>query len=87
MITEYALCALPDWHADWRHLAIRVRRRGPGDRWLLTHGAYYLTGDGDWSPAIEDAVEYGETDALRIAEQQTVLVEVNGLTAADLLNR
>ena len=87
MITEYAVCALPGWHSDWRHLVIRVQRRGAGNRWILNHGAFYLTGDGDWSAWIRDAADYEHADALRVAEQQSVLVEVIGLTAADLMNR
>lgn len=86
MITEHAVCALPDDHRDWRHLVLRVKRRGNTDRWVIAWGAYYWDGD-DWYPSVGNAVEYDETAALDVAEQLKVQVDVNGLTAADLLNR
>ncbi|GGN39152.1 hypothetical protein FHR83_006781 [Actinoplanes campanulatus] len=87
MVTEHAVCALPGDHRDWRHLVIRVQRRGATDRWLVTWGAYYLTADGDWYPSMSRAVEYDEDEALIAADMVSKTVDVNGLTAADLLNR
>ena len=87
MITEYAVCALPDTHRDWRYLVLRVKRRGNTDRWLIEHaGAYYWTGD-DWYPSMSGAREYDLQGALDLAEQLKIQVEVDGLTAADLIER
>lgn len=85
MITEHAICALPDNHRDWRHLALKVQRRGSTDRWVIEHCGYWWTGS-DWFPSITQAAEYDEAGALEHAERLKVQVEVNGLTAADLLN-
>lgn len=87
MITEHAVCALPADHPDWRHLVIRVQRRGSTDRWVLNHCGYYLTVFGRWEPSMADAMHLPEAAALDAAEGHALLVEVNGLTAADLLNR
>lgn len=87
MVTEHAVSALPEDHRDWRHFVIRVQRRGSSDRWVLQHSPFYLTPDGLWSPAISDAVELTEATALAQAAEWAPLVEVNGATAADLLNR
>ncbi len=86
MITEHAICALPDDHRDWRHLVLRVKRRGNTDRWLITWGPYCWNG-ADWHPSMADAAEYDEAGALHLAEQLKFQVDVNGLTAADLLER
>lgn len=86
MITEHAVCALPADHPDWRYLVLRIKRRGSTDRWLITWGAYYWDG-GDWHPSMGNAVEYDEERALHLAGQLTVQVDVNGLTAADLISR
>lgn len=87
MVTEHAICALPADHRDWRHLVIRVQRRGNTDEWVLNHGNYYLTPTGDWSPDRRAALTADEDHALTTAENWAPLVEVNGLTAADVLNR
>ena len=87
MITEHAICALPADHRDWRHLVIRVQRRGTDDSWVLNHGNYYLVADGEWSPSQSDALRFNETLALEVAEHWSERVEVNGLNAFDLLNR
>lgn len=87
MITEHAVCALPEDHRDWRHLVIRVQRRGSTDRWLASWGSYYLTAALDWYPSTSQAAEYDEAEALRVAETMAAFVDVNGLTAADLLAR
>lgn len=87
MVTEHAVCALPADHPDWRHLVIRVQRRGSSDHWLVTWGAYYLTKDAEWYPSMSEAAEFGEPEALHAAELMAPLVDVNGLRAADLLNR
>ena len=87
MITEHAVCALPAGHPDWRHLVIRVQRRGNTDRWLVVWGAYYLTVSSDWYPSASAAAEYGEDEALQVAETMSHVVDVNGLTAADLAGR
>lgn len=87
MITEHAICALPADHRDWRHLVIRVQRRGATDRWLVSWGAYYLTSALDWYPSMSGAAEYDEAEALRTAEVMSQHVDVSGLTAADLLAR
>lgn len=86
MITEYAVCALPDDHPEWRHLVLRVRRRGNTERWLIEHGGYYWAGF-DWYPSMSGAQEYSEERALALADQLTAQVDVNGLTAADFLAR
>ena len=87
MITEHAICALPADHRDWRHLVIRVQRRGSEDSWVLNHGNYYLVPDGEWSPDRSAALRFDEHLALEVAEHWAERVEVNGLTAFDLLNR
>lgn len=88
MITEHAICALPDDHPDWRHLVIRVQRRGSTDRWLVCWGgAYYLTTEFDWYPSMSQAAEFDEADAVEAAEVMSHRVDVSGLTAADLLDR
>jgi hypothetical protein len=86
VITEYAVCALPEDHRDWRHLVLRVKRRGNTDRWVIEHGAFYWTGD-DWYPSMGQAAEYDDAEALHLAEYLKAQVEMNGLTAADLLAR
>jgi hypothetical protein len=87
VITEYAVCALPDDHGDWRYLVLRVKRRGNTDRWLVTwRDSYWWTGD-DWYPSMSGAKEYDEHDGLDMADRLKGTVEVNGLTAADLLAR
>lgn len=86
MITEYAVCALPDDHRDWRYLVLRVKRRGNTDRWLVTWGAYFWDGN-DWYPSGSNAAEYDEHDALDMADRLKGTIDVNGLTAADLLER
>jgi hypothetical protein len=86
-VTEHAVCALPADHRDWRHLVIRVERIGATDRWRVVWGAYFLTADGGWYPSMSRAVEYDEYDALLAAEEMAKRVDVNGLTAADLINR
>lgn len=87
MITEHAVCALPADHRDWRHLVIRVQRLGATDRWVVRWGPYYLTAGLDWSANRPDAAEYDEAEALRRAEGMVLMVDVNGLTASDLLAR
>ncbi len=87
MITEHAVCALPSDHQEWRHLAIRVKRRGSTDEWVLVHGSYYLVANGEWSPSAADALRFDERLALEVAEHWKERVDVNGLTAADLLDR
>ncbi len=87
MITEHAICALPDDHRDWRHLVIRVQRIGTDDSWVLNHGGFYLVPNGEWSPNKPDALRFNEHMALEVAEHWAERVEVNGMTAADLLNR
>lgn len=84
-VTEHAICALPADHPDWRHLVIRVQRRGSTDHWRVTHGGFYLTDRGEWLPNVEDAMVLSEDSALDVAHAQAPLVDVNGLTAADLL--
>lgn len=87
MITEHAVCALPADHRDWRHLVIRVQRLGATDRWVVRWDPYYLTAGSDWSPSRSDAAEYDEAEALRRADGMVLMVNVNGLYAADLLAR
>jgi hypothetical protein len=87
VITEHAVCALPDDHRDWRHLVIKVQRRGTEDSWVLNHGNYHLVPDGEWSPNARYALRFDERLALEVAEHWAPRVEVNGRTAADLLAR
>jgi hypothetical protein len=87
IVTEHAVCALPADHRDWRHLVIRVQRRGSTEHWRVMHGSFYLTDCGEWSPNVEDAMVLSEESALDFAHAQAPLVDVNGLTAADLINR
>lgn len=87
MITEHAICALPDDHRDWHLLVIRVQRRASSNDWVLRWGGLYYAGDGDWLPSIGDAFVLDEKDALFLAGDLAPTLEVNGLTAADLLNR
>jgi hypothetical protein len=86
-VTEHAVCALPADHRDWRHLVIRVQRRGSTDEWLLNHGNFYLVPDGEWSPDRAAALRFNERLALEVAEHWAPLVEVNGLRAHELINR
>jgi len=88
MVTEHAVCALPDDHRDWRHLAIRVQQRSNSGRWVLNHSGFFLTPDGLWSPTIQDAIEFDEQGALAQAAEWAPLVTMpDGSIAADLLNR
>lgn len=87
MITEHAICALPADNPNWRHLAIRVQRRGATEHWRVMHGGFYLTDYGQWSPNVEDAIVLSEESALDAAHAHATRVDVNGLTAADLINR
>lgn len=86
-VTEHAVCALPADHPNWRHLVIRVQRRGSTDHWRVVHASCYLTDRGDWSPNVEDAAIFSEESALDAAHAQAPHVEVSGLTAAALLSR
>ncbi|GAA0494228.1 hypothetical protein Ade02nite_20530 [Paractinoplanes deccanensis] len=87
MITEHAVCALPPDHRSWRHLVIRVERIDATEEWRVRWGAEYLTSGADWSPDARDAEQFTEQDALDVAEVMSRHVDVDGLTAADLLNR
>lgn len=71
MITEHAICALPDDHPDWRFLLIRVQRRINTNQWVLYQRGQYYAGDGAWSTMISDAVNYDETSAIAQAEVLT----------------
>lgn len=90
MITEHTICALPVTHPDWRQLAIKVQRRING-MWVLNWGGYYQSSnpdadDDNWYPGLGDAIGYDEQTALHFAELLKAQVDVNGLTAADLLS-
>ncbi len=87
MITEHAVCALPADHRDWRLWVIRVQRQGSTDSWVINHGNYYLVPHGEWHPYKPDALRFDERMALEVAEHWAERVEVNGMTAFDLLNR
>jgi hypothetical protein len=73
-VTEHAVCALPPEHRDWRHLVIRVQRRGSSDHWRVMHGCLYLTDRADWSSYVEDAVILSEESALDLAHTHAPLI-------------
>ncbi len=79
MITEHAVCALPDNHRDWRYLALKVRRRDNTDRWLIVWGAYYWDGN-DWCSSMSNAAEYEACPRLM---RQEVATRYGSWTVAD----
>lgn len=91
MITEHAVCALPADHPDWRHFALRVRRRGGSDTWVVEwSGEYLLLGDDEpeWVMHPGNASQFTEAEALEVAERLAPQLQIRpGVTAADLLNR
>jgi hypothetical protein len=84
VITEHAICALPETHRDWRHFAIKVRRRNNGG-WVLENGGAYLR-DGEWSFSGRPQ-EFDEQTALERAEQLAPTITVGVLTVAEALER
>lgn len=85
MITEHTVCGLPEDNVNWRHYAIKVQRRGSTGRWLICWPGYYLDSSGEWSPSMGDADEFSEDQALRIAGDLALTLEVNGITVAEAL--
>ena len=91
MITEHAVCALPDDHRDWRHYALKVKRRGASDFWVIEWSGEYLDldfGDVHWVGSPGSATRFMEAAALQEAERLAPQLSIRpGQTAADLLNR
>ncbi len=91
MITEHAICVLPDDHPDWRHYVLRVQRIRSTDQWVVEWGGeYLLTGgpDIEWVMRRDNASQFSEAGALAAAEDLAPQLSIRlGATAADLLNR
>ncbi|GIM88804.1 hypothetical protein [Paractinoplanes toevensis] len=85
MITEHAICTIPEGHSLWRHFAIKVQRKGSTDEWVLIHCGYYLVPNGEWSPDARAALRFDEKLALEVAEHWAPRVESNGRTAYEAM--
>jgi hypothetical protein len=88
VITEYAICALPEDNVNWRHYAIKVQRRSNTNSWVLQQSGAYFTGSDFTSPMVTDAVTFhDEQAALELADRLAPTVEVDGITAQQALER
>jgi len=86
VITEHAVCFVPEGHSLWRHYAIKVQRLGATDSWVLNHVGFYLGLHNEWSPNRPDALRFDERAALEVAEYWAPLIEVNGRTAHEAMD-
>ncbi len=93
--TEYEVCALPEDNINHSAYVLKVARRGAG-RWAILHHGMCLGVDGEWDYELRPSEREDDwlathrfdlTTALRLAEEQAPLVEVNGFTVADALAR
>lgn len=90
MITEHAVCALPETHAAWRHYVLRVQRCGSTDWWVVAWGSEYLLltgGEPEWVMHPGNASQFTEEGAISAAEQLAPLIEVNGISVQQALER
>lgn len=92
-VTEYAVCALPEDNINAYAYTIRVSHRGD-ERWAVTHHGYCLGTDGEWAweslpshrgDEWQASHRFDLENALRLATEQAPLIDINGLTAADVL--
>jgi hypothetical protein len=93
VITEHAICALPNDHPGWRHYALKIQRRSNTDAWVINWGGEY-----GWFQSLDDdepewvmhpgsASQFTEAEALEVAERLAPQLSIRpGVTAADLLN-
>jgi hypothetical protein len=90
VITEYAVCALPQDHAGWRHYALRVQRRAATDNWVVAWVGEYLWlngGEPEWVMNPGNASQFTEESALSVAEQLAPEIVVNDITVRQALER
>lgn len=97
-VVRYEVCALPEGHNWWRHFVLHVEWRD-NDRWAVTQDwdlKPCLARDGQWDfeprPS-ERTAEWAEghyfdlDTALGLAKEAAVKLDVEGLTAPDVLAR
>lgn len=93
--TRYEIAVLPESDINYRHYAIQVEYRGD-QRWAVLHFGSCLGADGEWdyepsSTSREDdwldTHRFPLERALQLAEQAAPDIEVNSITARDILAR
>lgn len=93
--TTYTFCALPEGNVNFRHYCVTVEKRGPGS-WAVMQGGFALGTDAvfDYEPPPGSRTDewlrthrFDLPTALRLAEQEAAVAEVNGISVDDVLDR
>lgn len=83
-VTEYTISPFPLGHEARRHYAIRVQLGAAG--WRLINDGFWWTGH-DWHPDHRHAAVYDEHNAVAEAQQLMPVLDVNGVTTVQRLER